>query len=89
MAKPMNFDPVGGRTFALTVGCGIATSVMQWFGKLESASAWSTVIVASVCAYIAKSGWDEHTKVRADLQRDIAVTQATTELPVTVAQAPK
>ena len=84
----MNFDAVGGRTFILTVGCGVVTSSMRWFDKLDNGS-WTAVIVASVCAYIAKSGWDEHTKVRADLQRDIAATQATTEAPVTVDQVAK
>ncbi len=81
----MTFDVVGGRTFILTVGCGVVTSTMRWFEKLDNGS-WTAVIIASVCAYIAKSGWDEHTKVRADLQRDIATTQATASPPATVDQ---
>ena len=81
----MNFETVGGRTFILTVGCGVITSSMRWFDKLDNGS-WTAVIIASVCAYIAKSGWDEHTKVRADLQRDIAATQATAPPPATVDQ---
>ena len=84
----MNFASVGGRTFILTVGCGAVTSAMRWFEKLDNGS-WTAVIVASVCAYIAKSGWDEHTRVRADLQRDIAATQATTDAPVIVDQVEK
>ena len=81
----MNYDIVGGRTCILTVGCGVITSTMRWFDKLDNGS-WTAVIIASVCAYIAKSGWDEHTKVRADLQRDIATTQATASPPATVDQ---
>lgn len=84
----MNFDFVGGRTFLLTVGCGISTSLMRWFDKIDNGS-WTAVILASVCAYIAKSGWDEHTKVRADLQRDIAATQATADPPANVVQVEK
>jgi hypothetical protein len=44
----------GGRTFVLTVGCGLVTSVLQWFGKLDpSGSQFSVVIVSTVGAYIA------------------------------------
>lgn len=81
----MNFDYLGGRTFMLTVGCGVSTSFMRWYDKIDNGS-WTAVILASVCAYIAKSGWDEHTKVRADLQRDIAATQATADPPAIVEQ---
>ena len=84
----MNFDLVGGRTFLLTGGCGLATSLMKWFDKIDNGS-WTAVILASVCAYIAKSAVDEHTKVRADLQRDIAATQATADPPATVSQVEK
>ncbi len=71
----MNFERFGGRTFLLTVGCGVSTSVMRWFDKLDNGS-WTAVITASVCAYIAKSGWDEHSKTRADVQMAIATKQA-------------
>lgn len=84
----MNFDFFGGRTFMLTVGCGVATSLMRWHDKIDNGS-WTAVVLASVCAYIAKSGLDEHTKVRADLQRDIAATQATADPPAIVNQVPK
>ncbi len=67
----MNFETFGGRTFLLTVGCGAVTSVMRWFDKLDNGS-WTAVIIASVCAYIAKSGWDEHGKVKAETQKAIA-----------------
>lgn len=45
---------MGGRRFLLTIGCGMATTVLQWFGKLDPAgSTYALVIVATVGAYIA------------------------------------
>jgi hypothetical protein len=32
----MNFETVGGRKFFLTIGCGIVSTVLLWYGKLTS-----------------------------------------------------
>lgn len=32
----MNFETVGGRKFFLSVGCGVVSTVLLWFGKLTS-----------------------------------------------------
>jgi hypothetical protein len=43
----------GGRTFLLTVGCGMATTALQAFGKLDPAgSTYALVVVGTVGAYI-------------------------------------
>ena len=42
---------LGGRRFLLTCGCGIATSVLCWFAKIDGAI-YMGVIVATVGAYI-------------------------------------
>ena len=50
----MNFDTMGGRRFVITMGAGMATTVLQWFGKLDPAgSTYALVIAATVGAYIA------------------------------------
>lgn len=84
----MNFDRYGGRTYLLTVGCGLVTSVMRWFDKLDNPS-FVLVITSSVCAFIAKSSFDEHSKTRADVQKSIAQAQANSEPPNTVEQVAK
>lgn len=49
----MNFNTIGGRKFFITLGCGVATTVLQFFGKLDAAgSTYALVIVATVGAYI-------------------------------------
>ncbi len=49
----MNFNSLGGRKFFITLGCGVATTVLQFFGKLDAAgSTYALVIVATVGAYI-------------------------------------
>ncbi len=50
----MNFDTIGGRRFLITLGCGFATTALQWFGKLDPAgSTYALVVVGTVGAYIA------------------------------------
>jgi hypothetical protein len=50
----MNLERIGGRRFLLTLGCGIATTVLQFFGKLDPAgSTYALVVVGTVGAYIA------------------------------------
>lgn len=42
---------IGGRRFALTVGCGIVCTVLVWHGKI-SGEVFATVILGTVAAYI-------------------------------------
>lgn len=44
---------LGGRRFLMTLGCGVATTALQWFGKLDAAGAtYAMVTIATVAAYI-------------------------------------
>jgi hypothetical protein len=43
----------GGRRFVMAMGAGIATTGLQWFGKLDPAgSTYAMVIIGTVAAYI-------------------------------------
>lgn len=44
-------ESIGGRKFVMTLGCGLATTALTWFGKIDAAT-YSLVIVATVGAYI-------------------------------------
>ena len=47
-------ETVGGRRFILTMGAGITTTALQWFGKLDVAgNTYMLVIIGTVGAYIA------------------------------------
>ena len=49
----MNLETLGGRRFLMSLGAGIATTALQWFGKLDAAgTTYSVVVVATVAAYI-------------------------------------
>lgn len=50
----MNLETFGGRRFLMTMGCGMATTLLQCMGKLDAAGGtYSLVVIATVGAYIA------------------------------------
>lgn len=49
----MDFAKFGGRRFLLALGAGLATSLLQWFGKLDQGgTAYAATIACTVAAYI-------------------------------------
>lgn len=82
------FRVLGGRTFALTVGCGLACSVLLWFGKLDSGG-FVAVIIGTVGAYITANAFTKHAEVRADVQKTIAQAQVEAAPPTVVEQVPR
>lgn len=55
----MNFQTLGGRRFLITLGAGLATTALQWFGKLDPAgNTYALVIAATVGCYIAGGTMD-------------------------------
>lgn len=47
-------EKCGGRRFLLTLGCGVATTALQFFGKLDPAgTTYAAVIIGTVGAYVA------------------------------------
>lgn len=47
----MSFVIPGGRKFFLTLGCGIACTLLVWFTKISDA-VFATIILGTVGAYI-------------------------------------
>lgn len=46
-------DASGGRRFVMALGAGIATTVLQWYGKLDpGGSTYAMTIIGTVAAYI-------------------------------------
>lgn len=52
-----NFEIVGGRRFMLCVGCGLMSSILVWFGKIDSAG-YVTLTLGTVGAYITAGAWE-------------------------------
>jgi hypothetical protein len=48
---PTKLTGLGGRRFLLTLGCGIATTVLTWYNKIDG-GVYATVLIATVAAYI-------------------------------------
>lgn len=43
----------GGRRFIMAMGAGVATTALQWFGKLDPAgTTYAMVVIGTVAAYI-------------------------------------
>lgn len=53
-----HIETFGGRRFLLTLGCGAATTVLTWFGKIDAAT-YSLVIISTVGAYITGSTYQK------------------------------
>ena len=49
---------LGGRRFIMSMGCGIVTSLLVWFGKIDGTT-YSAVILGTVAAYIAGNTWQK------------------------------
>jgi len=48
----MDFTSLGGRKFILTMGCGVISTILLWFGKLTSGD-FVMITSFTVGAYIA------------------------------------
>lgn len=48
----MSLDTLGGRRFLLTLGCGMACTLLVWEAKISD-EIFRDVIIATVAAYIA------------------------------------
>lgn len=47
----MNIQSIGGRRFFLTLGCGVASFVLVWFGKI-SGSEFVTLTTLTLVPYL-------------------------------------
>lgn len=81
----IDFTIFGGRTYLMTVGCGVVTSVMRWFEHLDNQS-WTLVTMGTVGAYIAAQTVQKHGEIRADVQKTIAAAQVAASPPSIVEQ---
>lgn len=48
----MNLASIGGRRFLLTLGCGVACTVLVWFARIDP-PIFRDIIIATVAVYIA------------------------------------
>ena len=61
----MNWQNAGGRTFVLTLGAGIASSLLCWFGKIAGGE-YVAVISITVGAYIGANAAQKVKQIAAD-----------------------
>lgn len=48
----MNLSALGGRRFLMTMGCGVACTVLVWFAKIDG-PIFRDIVIATVAVYIA------------------------------------
>lgn len=66
-----SISAAGGRTFALTVGAGLVTSILLYLGKLDSGG-YSTIILGTVGVYITANAYAKGVQINADKEVVIA-----------------
>jgi hypothetical protein len=88
MKRRLDFEGVGGRSFALAVYVFHVVAIMRWFGKLDDPT-FGMVVSGTVIAIIVKSSVDQHTNKRAEVQTTVAKLQAEAPPPTTVDQVPQ
>lgn len=54
----MNLSTIGGRRFLLTLGCGIACTLLVWYAKISD-SIFRDIIIATVAVYISGNTWQK------------------------------
>lgn len=65
----LNLATLGGRRFILALGAGLATTLLQWFGKLDPAGmAYTATVGATVAAFITGNVIENKHNVMADKQ---------------------
>lgn len=74
----MNDDPfvrIGGRTFLLVLGCGIACTGLVYLGKISD-QVFATIIMGTVGLYIGKTAFEQTTivKTNAEVQKTSITT---------------
>lgn len=60
----ITLERLGGRRFLLTLGCGVMTTALTWFGKIGG-EVYATVIIATVGVYIGGNTWQKSAQMRA------------------------
>lgn len=61
----MNLTSLGGRRFLLTLGCGVACTVLVWAGKIDG-TIFRDIIIATVAVYITGNTYQK-TRVQSDV----------------------
>jgi hypothetical protein len=49
-------NSLGGRKFLITIGCGVVTTILVWFGKIDGTT-YTAVILGTVGVYLAANAY--------------------------------
>lgn len=64
MAKMRSLiEQLGGRRFVMTIGCGIACTVLVACGKIDG-PVFRDIVIATVAAYITGNTWQKNIEAR-------------------------
>lgn len=81
-------ETLGGRRFVLAILTLLVCSLLLACKLLTDAS-YTTIMLATVAAYIAAGTFERHTEIRADVQKTIASGQVQTSPGGGVEQVPQ
>lgn len=78
--NPTLLTKLGGRRFILCLGAGFATTLLQWFGKLDPAGlAYVATIGSTVGAFIAGNVLQKRADAFANRDIEIATNRESTQ----------
>lgn len=57
------YDPLGGRRFVMCMGCGVVSTALLWWAKIDG-SVFRDIILGTIGAYVAGNAFQKNSEAK-------------------------